>query len=90
MKTGKLIGCGSHCCIIAPPEGTGNNGPCRCADWRGQRYILQCRKEIADLKDKLAVAEENLDEYISSKEIGLDRGLFLLKQALATIRVEDK
>ena len=52
----ELIGCGSHSCIIKPPEGMGNNGPCRCADWRGQRYIQQltARAEQAEaMRDRL-------------------------------------
>ena len=44
-------GCGSSSCIISRPKGLVNNGPCRCADWRGQREITRLRAEAARYKE---------------------------------------
>ena len=61
---GEVIGCGSHSCIINPPKGLGNNGPCRCADWRGQRYITQLTAE----RDEYKAALRDLWEWTGEEQ----------------------
>ena len=48
-----LIGCGDHGCVIAPPEGMGTNGGCRCRDWKLKLYIQRLEREIVSLQAKI-------------------------------------
>lgn len=57
-----LIGCSSHSCVVKPPVGMGTNGPCRCADYKGQRLILVLRNRITELEAENArLREENAE-----------------------------
>jgi len=36
----ELVGCGDHSCIVAPPNGMGTNGGCRCSERDLRRAVL--------------------------------------------------
>ena len=91
-------GCGSHSCIIERPKGIGNNGPCRCADWRGQREIMRLRDEVERYKEiadefarqlHLIIAANSLDRATGTRTTLTERVLNDAKKTLYAIKGED-
>ena len=71
-------GCGSHSCVIEPPKGLGNNGPCRCPVWKLQAEINRLRAEL-EQREKDADRLDWLDKYctrVSDSERYLPRHVY--------------
>ena len=58
--------CTDHGCIIRKPEGMGTNGGCRCADYKGRRYIQWLEKKLEALEEDLAWERERRRQPRSS------------------------
>ena len=45
--------CTDHGCVIRKPKGMGTNGGCRCADYKGRRYIQWLEARLRGYEEML-------------------------------------